>query len=308
MARRVVRKTAASKRTGSTRGKARPLTRQSAASRAKSGAERKPLTIRKLTLPVAALQGLPAEQRSAILLLGLFLNEANWLRKLLVKAAMSIADGPDGQANFALTVQLATTLAAKIHEGWEKVRKGGLAKTIHTVPLPDGLKALRKDINRALATPTIRTIRNTYSFHYPASLDFTKLASIDDADSVLYLTESAYNHLSSLAALEPLLAIDAATDWRSALVSVWNEVTKISGLYCFFLSEALGLLISQWLAGKFATETIIELDVPEIHDVPLRFFAHAPSDLEALRAEVAAQEKAASVAPAPNGSTPDVNG
>jgi hypothetical protein len=41
------------------------------------------------------------------------LNEANWLRKLLVKAVLGIMDGPepDGQANFGLTVLLATTLA-----------------------------------------------------------------------------------------------------------------------------------------------------------------------------------------------------
>jgi hypothetical protein len=127
-----------------------------------------------------------------------------------------------------------------------------------------------------------------YSFHYPATLDFAKLTSVDDADSVLYVTDSAFNgdvfsHLSSLAALEPLLAINAAPDWNTALVSVWNEVTKVSGLYCFFLSETLALLINQWMAGNFTTDTIVKPDAPKILDGVLRFFAHPPPNLEALR-------------------------
>ena len=146
---------------------------------------------------------------------------------------MSIDDSPDGKANFALTVQIATILAAKIHEGWEKVRASALAKTIRTLPLSDALNKLRKDINRALAASTIRTIRNSYSFHYPSALNFAKLASIDDADSVVYVTNSDYNGdvfsaVSSLAALEPLLAISPAADWQSALVAVWEEVTSSS--------------------------------------------------------------------------------
>jgi hypothetical protein len=283
VARRMVQRTASKKQ--SRRG---PKATASAQRRSTESTNRKPLTIRKLTLPVASLRSLPSEQRSAILLLGLFLNEANWLRKLLVKAAMGTVNDLEGQASFALTVQIATTLAAKIHEGWKQVRAGMLAKTIHAVALPDDLKALRKDINRELAKPTISTIRNSYAFHYPAALDFAKLASIDDTDSVIYATESTYNgdifsHLSSLAALEPLLAIDAATDWQKALVAVWNDVTKVAGLYCFFLAELLTLLIREWLDGKFKTDKVVERDVPQLLDCPLRFFVHPPADLEEPR-------------------------
>jgi len=307
--RRKTRKVRRAKPRSGGRGRIKRKQRRSAAP-AEIASERKPLTIRKLTLPAAALRALPPDRRSAILLLGLFLNEANWLRKLLVGAAMSIGEGPEGQASFALTVQLATTLAAKIHEGWQKVRASELARTIHTVALPDALRALRRDINRALATPTIRTIRNSYSFHYPAALDFAKLTSIDDADTVLYVTEGAYNgdvfsHLSSLAALEPLLAIETASDWRNALVSVWNEVTHIAGLYCFFLSEMLGLLINEWLSGQFKIDTVIERHVPEIGGNPPRFFVHAPSDLDAMRAQVAAEENAAGAVRARRVTRPD---
>lgn len=269
--------------------KAKTAIRRRSSPRAKKVTARKPLTIRKVTLPVAALRSLTAEQRSAILLLGLFVNEANWLRKLLVAATVSIGDDPEGQANFALTVQLATTLAAKIHEGWNKVRASDLAKTINTVGLPKELAALRKSINLALATPTIKTIRNSYSFHYPAALDFGKLTSIDDADAVLYVTDKAFNGdvfslLSTIVALEPLLAIDAAEDWRVALEGVWNEVTNVAGLYCFFLAEILALLISEWLSGKIELATIFQSHAPDASDLALHFFVHPPSNLEELRA------------------------
>jgi hypothetical protein len=69
----------------------------------------RPRTIKKLTLPVADLRSMSDDHRYAVLLLGLFLNEVNWLRKLLVKAVFGITEGPepDGQANFGLTALLA---------------------------------------------------------------------------------------------------------------------------------------------------------------------------------------------------------
>jgi hypothetical protein len=46
----------------------------------------KPLGLKKIKLPLSTLWAMSDGRRSALLLLGLFLNEANWLRKLLVKA------------------------------------------------------------------------------------------------------------------------------------------------------------------------------------------------------------------------------
>jgi hypothetical protein len=267
-----------------------PRSRARRKKRIKKSAEQKPLTIRKLEISAGALRALTAEQRSALFLLGLFLNEANWLRKLLVMAIMSMGDDPDGQASFALTVNIAMTLAAKIYEGWKKAQAGTLAKTIHSVALPDELKALRKQINRALGTPTVARIRNSYSFHYPATLDFAKLP-IEDADSIIYVTDGACNgdvfsHLSSLVALEPLLAVNAQTDWRQGLEDVWNEVTNVTGLYCFFLSEALGLLITKWLPGKVTSSSITKPDAQKLHEASLQFFCHPPSNLQELRDQI----------------------
>src|ERR1700761_3470284 len=102
--------------------------------------------VKKLTLPVADLRAMSADHRYAILLLGLLSNEAGWLRKLLVKAVLGIAEDPepDGWANFALTALLTTTLAGKIHEGWERVGKGQLGKILNQIGMPPELQGLRK--------------------------------------------------------------------------------------------------------------------------------------------------------------------
>jgi hypothetical protein len=57
----------------------------------------KPRNITKMTLPIATVQAMRPEHRSALLMLGLFLNEANWLRKLLVKAVQGVADTQRGK-------------------------------------------------------------------------------------------------------------------------------------------------------------------------------------------------------------------
>lgn len=82
--------------------------------------------LKKMTLPVKSLAAMRPEHRSALLTLGLFLNEVNWLRKLLVGAVLGMSDSPDGQASFSLMALAATTLAGKIHEGWHRIGKGWL--------------------------------------------------------------------------------------------------------------------------------------------------------------------------------------
>ena len=84
----------------------------------------RPREIKKMTLPVTALEAMQPEHRSALLMLGVFLNEANWLRKLLVGATLGISDSPEGQASFSLTALMATTLAGKFR-GLEPIRRAG---------------------------------------------------------------------------------------------------------------------------------------------------------------------------------------
>jgi hypothetical protein len=232
------------------------------------------------------------DHRYAILLLGLFLNDANWLRKLLVRAVLGITGTPepDGQANFGLTALIATTLVGKIHEGWDRIATGRLGKILDTVLLPSELAKLRQEIDAALNGKTFLRIRNNIAFHYPdRKFDFQKLAAhLDDTDAVIYMAPEGYqgdvfSQIASLAGIEPLVALNADQDYRVALKAVWEEVTRVTGLYCIFVNEAMASVLMKSVPRMTYDDVEIP-DAPEADEGSLRFFVHPPSDLEEIRA------------------------
>ena len=89
-----------------------------------------PFPLNKANIPVESFWNLSPERRSQILLLGLFLNETNWLMHLLVKAAQGIQDtlpnrlNPEEEASEAVVALLATTLVSKVFEGWKCLIRG----------------------------------------------------------------------------------------------------------------------------------------------------------------------------------------
>jgi hypothetical protein len=110
-----------------------------------------------------------------------------------------------------------------------------------------------------------------------------------DSDTVIYMAPEGYagdvfSQISTLAGIEPLLALNADTDYRVALKCVWEESTDITGLYCIFVSEALATVLMKAIPGM-AIEDIVIPDAPEADEYPLRFFVHPPSDLEEMRAK-----------------------
>jgi hypothetical protein len=250
----------------------------------------RPRSLKKMTLPIKAVKAMEPKHRSALLLLGLFLNEANWLRKLLVKAVLGTSDTPEGQASFALTTLLATTLAGKIHEGWKLIGKGHVHDALTDINISDDLKARQADLATALLGNTFDRIRHNIAFHYPNRLlDFQKLVQhLDDSDATLYMVPEGYNGdvlfgLSTLAGIEPLLAINPAQDYRAALTAVWEEVTHVAGLYCYVVSDLMASVILQ-LIPDVQVEDMTIPDAPEADEGTLRFFVHPPSDLEEMRA------------------------
>lgn len=250
-----------------------------------------PLTVRRLVVPLSFFRTIPPEKQSALTLLGMFLNDANWLRKLLVQAVLGISETPDGEANFTLTALLATLLAGKLHEGWTRMGENDLRAVLDGLPMPDALRTLRAEIERRLSSKLFKRIRNNLAFHYPnRKLDFAKLtAHLDDADLHIYVTMDGYNgdvlsHISTLAGLEPLLAIDPDSDYRVALRRVWDEVTHVTGLYCIFVAQAqASLLLSVRPPDGLPTDDVTIPDAPEAAHHPLRFFVRPPAELEQKR-------------------------
>jgi len=245
-----------------------------------------PRMLKKMTLPVEELEAMKPEHRSALLMLGLFLNEGNWLRKILVGAVLGISDSPEGQASFSLTVLMATTLAGKIFEGWNRIQKGWLHDALGDVELPVELTQLKEELAAALEIKTFVRIRNNIAFHYPEKrLDFKFLSEhIEDSDATIFMSPQGYSgdilsHLSTLVGIEPLLAINTGKDYRAALASVWQEVADISGLYFRFVSELMAAFI-MITVPNFTIEDCTVADVPEADTASLRFFLYPPIDFE----------------------------
>jgi hypothetical protein len=249
----------------------------------------RPLNIEKLTLPLLAIDAMGSAQRSAVLLLGLFLNEVNWLRKLLARSVSAPSrHEAEGQANFALTVLLATTLVGKVHEGWDRITEGNLYNTLEKLPLSPELKQRRDTITTRLAGKVFLRIRNGIAFHYPKrGLDFAELkAHLTESDTTIYMTPHAFigdilSQISTLAGIEPLLALNPNSDYRS-LESVWKEVLDVTQMYAEFVASAMVAVITSCIP-TYSAETITIPDAPELQDDAILFFVHPPSNLEELR-------------------------
>ena len=236
------------------------------------------------------------DDRYALLMLGLMLNEANWLRKLLLPATVAIDDSPNGQASFGLTALLATTLAGKIHEGWNLVESAKLGPILAAIGLPAELQQIRASVSARLESDTFLRIRNNIAFHYPKRVfDFKKLeAHLDDDATVIYAAQeghgNVFSHLSSLAGIEPLVAIDGDSDYRFALRNVWNEVMDVARLYCEFASESIAVIVSAKVS-EVRCEGFSIPNAPEGAKQVTEFFSRGPDNLEALRELVEEREK-----------------
>src|SRR3981081_3128668 len=97
--------------------------------------------------------------------------------------------------------------------------------------MPAELDGLRKEIDNALIGKIFLKIRNNLAFHYPQrKFDFQKLNDhLDDTDTVIYMAPEGYqgdvfSQVSSLAGIEPLVALNADEDSRIALKAVWEEI------------------------------------------------------------------------------------
>ena len=172
------------------------------------------------------------ERRSALLLLGLFLNEANWLMKLLVKGGKALppepvprALTPEEEANYALTMLIMTTLVGKIWEGWDLISRGDkLRPTLEGLSLPIEVKNLEAQLKQELSNDLFVRIRNNVSSHYSGKLiDLSRLTSqVTERDTHIYVSGEWHIGdtlcpLSTLAGLEPVLHPNPNLDPKIAL-------------------------------------------------------------------------------------------
>jgi hypothetical protein len=243
----------------------------------------KHLTVRRGTFPSRVFQSLRREERSALLLLGLLLNEANWTRKLLAKAShVEFPPGPEQEANLGLMTMLGALLAAKIYEGWDTIRSGDIAHTLNTTTVPSETTQLRQTLEEAVRRGSIiYRIRNTFAFHYPQSLDVSDLDRRKQDDLAVLITGFAgdtYATMSTRATMEPLIALFPDLPWQEALTRVWNEALDASFVYCEYVSGLLAAVISKAVPTGLDVQNFSLTNQPHADDERITFFTLPPKN------------------------------
>ncbi len=169
------------------------------------------LTVHKFTYSSAAILAMDNDRRSAFLLIGLFLNEANWLQKLIVMGMSDERTDPEPQlqANLSLSILLSKLLAGKIHAGGERLRDKPLADILPNLNLSPRGRHLEKQFEQAVQKDsTIHRIRRSNAFHYPKHLTLADPLPGEE-EIALYATPyvgEALLFLSDIAAAEALVS------------------------------------------------------------------------------------------------------
>jgi hypothetical protein len=194
------------------------------------------MRVHKLTFPPSALAAMPEAHRSDLLQLGLFLNDANWMRKLLLICSLDESEEePEERARFALTASVAKMLAGKMHEGWLKMTSRPLADAIATVSVPARTVALRDQLAASLAQESlIHRVRRGHAAHYPSGLSLDGLPNIAQGDAAIYFSNHAGDTLSlisELSAAAEWIALGGYQDVVEAVQAISNELVRVVGLY-----------------------------------------------------------------------------
>jgi hypothetical protein len=277
----------------------------------KSYAQKKPLLVKTLKIPATPLRDLPSDRGSALLLLGVFVNEVNWLRKLLVMAVQALPDTPGNQTNnpeeeasFALTGLLATTLVGKVYEGWECMERPKFKATLDALSMPEELKGLKRRLSEQLSGKLFLRIRQQ-AFHYSEKVfDFSKFRDyFGDQDTHIHVTAAGYrgdilSHISALGRAYALCnlahlvdgdsdaASEAKLDVLVAYKRVLDQVVQVTGLYSEFVADTLTTLMSHEFSGKITFKPFIVPDAPEVQAERVHFFLHPPNNLEPIHSEL----------------------
>lgn len=242
------------------------------------------LKIHKFTYPPDAILAMNEDRRSAFLLLGLFLNEANWLQKLLI---MGMPDDrhdpePELQSNLSLAILLTKLLAGKIHAGGERLRDKPLVDILPALKLSDRGRELESKLAVALQKDsTIHRIRRSNAFHYPRHLKLSDPIPQQE-EIALYLTPyvgDALLFLSDIAAVEALVSETDMNDQGlfASFNKMLDEVVKVAGLYTEFLVEALRAIIDE-IPQQPEKKELLLLDAKPLDAVRPKFFALPVSD------------------------------
>ena len=232
----------------------------------------------KVKVPIHVLRAMPAARSSALLRVGLFINELNWLVRLLLVAR--IPNNASGEAEHHATLSLALMvtklLAGKMHEGWNKLRHE--INPLVEPSLSDIGFELQSQLGKRLsAGALVHRLRNGHAFHYSAklSLDDLEPLPLSDEDFAIYLSEN-HGHtlffISELAAISSMRAATEQDDPGTSFKIVMREISEVAGLYSDYLMEVANALLGDEVLDSLPCEQITKPENGEPRADHIAFF------------------------------------
>lgn len=244
------------------------------------------MDINKLCFSYEALESLPKKHVSAFLLIGHFVNEANWLRKLILISTLDqTGSEAEGNARLTLSLMLANIIAGKMHSGWMKLR--AMAVDVEFKPIFDRPKigALYTNLESVLAKHSlIHKFRNTHASHYSMAMTLSDLPNIAVEDVAIYGTRydgDALSLISALCAAGSLVSTSGENTVSDALETVLNAVVKGVDDYCTLLLEIFGYLINHYIKIPKTPIVVRNDGAVTLKETRLRFFC-VPPDIGAM--------------------------
>jgi len=239
------------------------------------------MNVTRLSYSHKDLENLPEIHVSTLLLVGHFLNEANWLRKLILIATMDESGPePEEKARLALALMLANVSASKIHGGWMRVR--AMAKEPTLVPL-FAQKNVKEQFDRLVPLlvegSLLHVFRNRQGSHYPASLSLAQLPNIADEDVALFATPfdgDTLSLISTLCAAGSLVHVSGDETVAAALEAVIKALVEAFEVYCALLLAILFALVKNDIRATGKQDIIAVVGACELSDIRLRFFCNPP--------------------------------
>jgi hypothetical protein len=239
------------------------------------------MDINKLCFSPPDLANLPKKHVSAFLLVGHCVNEANWLRKLILVSTLD-ETGHEAECNARLTLSLmlANIIAGKMHAGWMKLRAMAGDVDFKRIFDQPKINSLFAELQPLLAQESlIHRFRNSHASHYSMSMALSDLPHIAEGDVAIYGTRydgDALSLISTLCSAGSLIRTSGDHTVADALQTLLNAVVKALDIYCTLLLEVFGYLINNYVNVPRKQVVIGNDGAVTLRDTQLRFFCVPP--------------------------------
>ncbi len=238
------------------------------------------------TISKQALMDIPAKERDFFLLAGHFANEVIFLSKLLVITQDQASEKIPAKAELTQALFVHKTLAGKLYEGWQMIRKyylwTAISKDYDGLLEKDAQEAI-KQLNRYFSKGNlISKVRNSYSFHYGPDKIEPTLEEMEDGDELdMYIAE---HHINSLYYISESIINKAMlhelkqNDLRSSFDKLFQEIVEVYGLLLTFIHNFMTVAAGRHFVRTDSNPVLEEIEnPPSLEDLRLPFFVNASS-------------------------------